>query len=131
MDDMEKMINNMANGGYIDKEAEEVEVWTALEEAKYRYKMICELNDVFSSYSSLIDTGSSSGKLERANEVDEDVEEFFDDLDTFECDISNELQHLSGDTSKWVSKLEKAIEVLEVNNYGESTEGGWNNIVVS
>jgi len=100
---LRKLIDNM-------NAVKKVESWTALEEAKYRYERMCEFDDFFGSYSSLADMGSNSGKL---GVVSEEVSELFDDLDYFESDISNELQHLSGDTSKWVRQLANVIEVLE------------------
>ena len=103
---LRKLIDNM-------NAVKKVESWTALEEAKYRYERMCEFDDVFSSYSLLADTGSNSGKLEVVSEGSEEVSDLFDDLDYFESDLSNELQWLSGDTSKWVRQLAKAIEVLE------------------
>jgi len=103
---LRKLIDNM-------NAVKNVESWTALEEAKYRYERMCEFDDVFSSYSSLADMSSNSGKLEVVSEGSEEVSDLFDDLDYFESDLSNELQWLSGDTSKWVRQLAKAIEVLE------------------
>ena len=95
----------------------EVEVKTALEEAEFKYKRLSVLADVFSSYSVVAEIESSGGFLnwERDNEEGEYVYQFFDDLDDFYIHMFNELQNLSTDTSKWVGKLERAIELLKEN----------------